>query len=294
MRKAHWEKNLFELIRRTSTDLPSDVEAALRRGLRREKKGSRGHWAIQSILESATLARKTDVPICQDTGTLMFYFSVPVGTDTNALVARTRAAVAKATRAGYLRQNTLDSVSGAPYETNIAHAAPVFHFQQGARKTFDVRLVMTGAGAENVGRQYMLPDSTIGAECNLEGVRRSVLDAIVQAQGRGCTPVVLGICIGGDRATGYAHAKGQFLHKVGEKSRVGSLARLEERLMREARKLEIGPMGLGGRTTLMGINIGSLSRLPGSFFVSVAFMCWAFRRRGALMGPEGGMHRWLY
>jgi len=294
MRKACWEKNLFELIRRTSTDLPSDVELALKRALRREKKGSRAHWAIQAILDSAELARAKDVPICQDTGTLIFYLSVPVGSDTNALVARTRTAVAKATRAGYLRQNTIDAVSGAKYETNIAHASPVFHFEQGARKTFSVKLVMTGAGPENVGCQYMLPDADLKAECDLEGVRRCILDAVWKAQGRGCTPAVLGVCVGGDRATGYAHAKEQFLHKVGEHSRVKSLERLQERIMRESRKLGIGPMGLGGKTTLLGVNIGSLSRISGCFFVSVACMCWAFRRRGAIMGPEGGVHRWLY
>jgi len=294
MRKACWDKNLFELIRRTSTDLPSDVELSLKRAVRSEKKGSRAYWAIQSILESAALARKKNVPICQDTGTLVFYFSVPVGSDTNALVARTRTAVAKATRAGYLRQNTIDAVSGASYETNIAHASPVFHFEQGARKTFNVRLVMVGAGPENVGCQYTLPDGGLEAQCNLDGVRRCILDAVWKAQGRGCTPAVLGVCIGGDRATGYAHAKEQFLHKVGERSRVKSLDRLQERIMRETRKLGIGPMGLGGKTTLLGVNIGSLSRTPGCFFVSVAFMCWAFRRRGAILGPEGGLHRWLY
>jgi fumarate hydratase class I len=294
MREPHWEKNLVELIRRTSTDLPADVAAGLRRALKTEKKGSRAYWVIESILANAALARAGSTPLCQDTGTLTFFFCVPVGFDTNAIAAHTRAAVSKATRLGYLRQNTVDSVSGAPYETNIAHAAPIIRFHQGARKTVDVRLILKGGGCENVGRQYSLPDATLGAERDLEGVRRCIMDAIWQAQGNGCAPGVLGVCIGGDRATGYAHAKVQFLHRLGHRSRVKALARIEKRVLKDAQKLGIGPMGLGGGTAALDVHIGSLSRVPASFFVTVSYMCWALRRRGAVLGPEGGLHRWLY
>jgi fumarate hydratase class I len=121
-----------------------------------------------------------------------------------------------------------------------------------------------------------------------------VLQAVWQAQGNGCAPGVAGVCIGGDRATGYAHAKEQFLRKISDRSPVKALARLEDRVLRDAQRMEIGPMGLGGRTALLGLKIGALSRLPACFFVSVSYMCWAFRRRGAVLGPEGGMHRWLY
>jgi len=294
MSRSRWEKNIFELIRRTSTDLPMDVEAAIRRALAREKKGSSAWWVLETLLRNVDLARKTDAPICQDTGALLFYCGVPVGFDTNALVAETRAAVSKATRLGYLRQNTIDSVSGAPYATNVAPASPVFHFQQGARKRVDVRLVMKGGGSENRGCQYSLPNEDLGADRDLEGVRRSVLDAVWEAQGNGCAPGVLGVCIGGDRATGYAHSKEQFLRKLSERSPVKILAKLEHRIVHDSAKLGIGPMGLGGRTSLLGVKIDALSRLPASFFVSVSYMCWAFRRRGALLGPEGGVNRWLY
>lgn len=292
--KTYWEKNLFELIRRTSTDLPQDIEGGIRRALKSEKKGGRAHHTLSTILENTELARVKNAPICQDTGALLFYFRVPVGYDANALVAVTRSAVSRATRHGYLRQNTIDSISGASYETNVANGAPVFHFQQGARKTVDVRLVMKGGGCENVGRQYSLPDMDLKAGRDLEGVRRCVLDAVWNAQGNGCGPGVLGVCIGGDRATGYAVSKEQFFRKLGDKSPVKELARLEARIMRDARSMEIGPMGLGGKTTLLGVKIDGLSRLPASMFVTVSFMCWAFRRRGVVLGPEGGLKRWLY
>lgn len=291
---SRWEKNLFELVRRTSTDLPTDVELALRRALQAEKRGSHAAWALESILDSVRLSREKDVPLCEDTGTLQFYFSVPVGFDTNALAARTQSVVAKATRHGYLRQNTLDAVSGATFVTNVAHSAPVMFFQQGARKTVDVRLIMKSAASENEGRQYALPDSELKADRSLAGARRCILDAIWRAQGNPCSPGVLGICIGGDRATGYAQSKVQYLRRVGSRSPVKALARLEQQILKDARKLGIGPMGLGGGTTLLGVCIDSLSRLPSSYFVTVSFMGWMFRRRGALLGPTGGVERWLY
>lgn len=291
---AQWEASLFELIRRTSVDLPSDVEQSLRRALAGEKKSSRARWVLETLLENVQKARDEDAPLCQDTGSLMFQFHVPAGFDTNAIVAVARVAVARATRLGYLRQNTIDSVSGEAYETNVAHGAPSFSFEQCARGTVDVRLMMKGGGSENVGRQYSLPDERLAAGRDLEGVRRCVLDAIVAAQGNGCAPGVLGVCIGGDRATGYEHSKTQFLRKLDDRSEVKVLARLEDRILKESRSLDIGPMGLGGNTALMGVKIGALSRVPASFFVTVSYMCWALRRRGALLSVNGGFKRWLY
>lgn len=289
-----WQKNIVELIRRTSTDLPADVESALKRHMRKEKKGSQAAWFLDNLLVNVQVAREKSVPICQDTGTLIFHFSVPAGFDTNALVAVTKRSVTEATRRGYLRENTLNAVTGVPFPTNVADGSPVFHFTQGARKTVDVRLVLKGGGSENVGRQYSLPDADLDAGRDLAGVRRCVLDAIYKAQGKGCAPGIVGVCIGGDRASGIECAKNQFLRKVGDKSPMKNLARLERRIMRDAAELGIGPMGMGGRTTLIGVKMAALSRLPASFYVSVSFMCWAFRRRGVLLGPEGGVQRWLY
>lgn len=294
MKKAHWGKNILELIRRTSTDLPTDVEQALKRMIRTEKKGSLAAWSLRTMLENVALARKENLPICQDTGTLLFYFRVPVGFDTNMLSAITRNAVSQATRLGYLRHNTLDSLSGLSYETNVAHGSPVFYFEQGARKNVEVRLLMKGGGCENTGMQYSLPDGDINAGRDLDGVRKCVLHAVWKAQGRGCSPSVLGVCIGGDRSSGYQCSKEQFLRRLTDRSPMRDLARLEKRIKFDANELRIGPMGLGGKNTVMSVKIGSLSRLPASFFVSVSFMCWAYRRRGMFLGPEGGIERWLY
>lgn len=291
---AQWEASLFELIRRTSVDLPADVEQALRRASKTEKKDSRARWVLDNILENIQRSRDNDAPICQDTGTLLFYYQVPVGFDTNILVSATRIAVARATRFGYLRQNTIDSLTGIPCETNVGNGSPVCFFEQCARTTVDVRLVMKGGGCENVGRQYSLPDHEVPAGRDLEGVRRCILDAVITAQGNGCAPGIVGVCIGGDRATGYEWSKNQFLRKLDDRSSVKVLGRLEERILKESRQLEIGPMGLGGVTTLLGVKIGSLCRVPASFFVTVSYMCWALRRRGALLTVRGGFKKWLY
>jgi fumarate hydratase class I len=294
MRHTLWEKNLFEMIRRTSTDLPADVELALRRASRMEPRGSEAAWVLDSMLETVALARGRDVPLCEDTGTLTFTCRVPVGFDTNALTARIQAAVARATRAGYLRQNTIEALSGASFVNNVAQAAPVIRYQQGARKTVDVRLLMKTAASENEGRQYALPYAALSADRDLAGVRRCLLDTVWQAQGAGCGPGLLGVCIGGDRASGYEQAKAQHMRRVGRRSPVRALARLEEQVLKDSRKLGIGPLGLGGRAALLGAGIDTLSRLPSSYFVTVSYMEWTLRRRGMLLGPGGGLKRWLY
>lgn len=294
MSKTLWERHLVELIRRTSTDLPADVETALKRAMRQDSKTPSAKWVLNSMLENVALARRNSTPLCQDTGTMIFTCRVPVGFDTNALAARIRAAISRATRLGYLRENTIDPISGRPFKTNVAPGAPVLHFEQGARKTVDIRLMLKGGGCENVGAQYALPDERLGAGRDLEGARRCIMDAVWQAQGKGCSPGILGVCIGGDCATGAMHAKEQFLRKLGDRSPLKVLAALEARVLRDAATLGIGPMGLGGTTTLLDVKVGTLSRLPASFFVTVAYMCWSFRRRGAVFGVEGGLQRRLY
>jgi fumarate hydratase class I len=123
-------------------------------------------------------------------------------------------------------------------------------------------------------------------------VRRVVLDAVVQAQGKGCSPGVLGVCVGGDRVTGFEEAKRQILRRLDDENPEPELAALEKRLLEEGNSLGVGPMGFGGRTTLLGVKIGVRDRLPASYFVSVCYMCWADRRASALI-EEGGELRWL-
>jgi fumarate hydratase class I len=139
--------------------------------------------------------------------------------------------------------------------------------------------MLKGGGCENVGAQYSLPDNRLKAGRDLEGVRKMVLDAVYQAQGEGCAPGFLGVSIGGDRGTSYVASKEALLRRDDDLNPDPELARLEDQLTREANELGVGPMGFGGKATVLGTKITSTYRLPASFFVTVSYMCWAYRRR---------------
>ena len=271
------EGKIAELIRKTSSTLPEDALKALERAAKREAKGSSPRMVLETLVGNARLAARNGTPMCQDTGTLTFFVDERLrGRVTPEVVKR---AVAKATERGWLRRNTIDPVNGRSIDSNVCEGAPVMHYVPAKGKAPSVTLLMKGGGSENMSRQYSLPDASLGAGRDLEGVRRCILDAVVKAQGYGCAPGILGVCVGGDRACGYEEAKLQLLRRLDDTSRNEDLARLEKRVMREANSLGIGPMGLGGRTTLLGVKIGSRPRLPASFFVTVAYLCWAARRR---------------
>ena len=268
----------IELVRRAATDLPADVEAALRAAQTREEPGSAAQGALGTILENVALARAHSTPVCQDTGTPIFYVYHPLGTSTREMQAQIEAAVAEATARSYLRPNAVDSLSGRNSGNNLGVGYPTFHFQEWEEDYLQVKLLLKGGGSENVGAQYKLPHSPLHAGRDLEGVRRVVLDAVTSAQGKGCAPGVLGIALGSDRGYGYVHAKEQLFRPLGDVNPVPELAELEERLLHDCNELGIGPMGFGGQTTVFGVKIGAYHRLPACYFVSIAYNCWACRR----------------
>lgn len=283
-----------EIIRKTSTELPQDVVDAIERGRSQEAKDSRGDYALGIIEKNIGLAKVKSQPLCQDTGSILFYVHYPRKLDHDAIAKTIRKAVVSATKKGYLRQNSVDSLTGKNNGTNVGPGSPTLHLEPWAKDHFDIRLMLKGGGCENVGAQYSLPDSRVGAGRDLAGVKKCILDAVQQAQGKGCGPGILGVTIGGDRATGYLASKEQFLRKLGDKSKDPRLAELEQQCTDDANKLGIGPMGFGGKTTLLGVKVNALNRLPASFFVSVSYMCWAFRRQGAHVSKGGEIKKWFY
>ena len=271
---------IIELIRRLSTDLPPDVEASLTAALEREDPGSAARGALETILKNVKLARQNATPICQDTGTPIFYVSYPAGWSTRLLRQQIQSAVAEATRLSYLRPNAVDSLTGKNSGDNLGgDHFPSIHFTEVEGEALIMEALLKGGGCENVGAQYSLPNTPLGAGRDLAGVRKVVLDAVFKAQGKGCAPGVLGVAIGGDRGTSYAASKEVLNRPLDQPSPDPQLAALEERLTDEANQLGIGPMGFGGATTVLGTKITSLHRLPASYFVSVSYMCWAYRRR---------------
>ena len=287
-------ESLLELVRRTSTEIPEDVHQAIVRSLEQEKKGTIAESAMKIIDQNIALAKNKSQPICQDTGSIIFYVDCPIGYDQVAFTDAAREAVRTATQKGYLRQNSVDSITGKNDGTNLGPGSPTIHFHQHRSPEISVRLVLKGGGCENVGAQYSLPNEKLKADRDLDGCRKVILDAVLQAQGKGCGPGILGVCIGGDRATGYEFSKQQLLRKLDDRNENLELDRLEQDIVETSNKLGIGPMGFGGKTTLLGTKIGVLNRLPASYFVSVSYMCWAYRRQGIELDPNGAIQTWLY
>jgi fumarate hydratase class I len=286
-------ESILELIRRTSTILPDDVVRAVTAARGDEAPGSNADIALNVIGCNIGLAKESSLPLCQDTGTILFYVHTPVGYDQLEFEEIATAAVREATKKGYLRQNSVDSITGKNSGDNTGPGSPVFHFHQWREPYAEVKLMLKGGGCENMNAQYSLPDPNLGGR-DLKGVENAILDCILNAQGQGCGPGILGVCIGGDRGTGYGFAKEQLLRELDDTNEDAVLAELEKRVVEKANESGIGPMGFGGKTTLLACKIGTQNRLPASFFVSIAYMCWAYRRRGAKLDDAGAVTEWLY
>jgi fumarate hydratase class I len=285
--KAMMLPALVELIRRTSSDLPEDVEASLRRAIRQEARGSAAQNALRTLVRNVAMARESSTPICQDTGTNIYFVAAPVNLPEATLHQAIVTATRKATRLGYLRHNVVDSLTGQNTGDNVGRQNPLVHFHQHRAKTLRIDLMLKGGGCENVSIQYALPVNRLFAGRDLPGVGSCIVDAAHQAQGRGCSPGILGVGIGGDRMSGYAEAKRQLLRPLDDKNPEPALAKLEHKCLQGINSLGIGPMGFGGKTTALGVKIGVVDRIPASYFVSVAYMCWACRRRTLVLSPNG-------
>jgi len=285
--------SLLELIRVTSTVLPTDVVKALTAARGQESQGSNAAYALDIIGCNIGMAKDKSQPLCQDTGSILFYVHAPVGYDQLRFEETAIEAVKEATAKGYLRQNSVDSVTGKNSGDNVGPGTPDFHFHQWRRDYVEVKLMLKGGGCENVGAQYSLPDPRFGGR-DMKGVENAILDAVLQAQGQGCGPGILGVCIGGDRSSGYAASKETLLRKLDDSNADPLLGELEERIVTKANKSGIGPMGFGGATTLVGCKITKRNRVPASFYVTISYMCWAFRRQGVNLSLGGEIGEWLY
>ena len=271
---------ILELIRLVSTDLPPDVEKAIRQAVEQEEPGSAARGALETILKNVALSRGNSTPICQDTGTPIFYVHYPAGWSTRQLRQQIESAVATATRRSYLRPNAVKALSGRNSGNNLGDQHfPSIHFEEVEGDILTIDLLLKGGGCENVGAQYSLPNTALGAGRDPAGVRKVVLDAVHKAQGQGCAPGILGVAIGGDRGSSFYASKEVLFQDLETVNPDPKLAEMEKRLTEEANQLGIGPMGFGGKTTLLGTKMTSIHRLPASFFVSISYMCWAYRRR---------------
>src|SRR4051812_15096844 len=290
--------SVVQLITRTSTDLPPDVRKAMALALAQEDRATRAGQALTVIAQNIDQAASCDGPICQDTGMPTFEVHVPVGANQIWMTEQIREAVAEATRRGKLRPNSVDSITGENSGDNLGPGTPIIHFEQWEQDAIEVKLILKGGGCENTNAQYALPadlDHLGRADRTLDGVRKCILHAVWKAQGKGCSPGAVGVCVGGDRTSGYLEAKQQLFRTLDDVNKDPRLAELEASIMGTVNTLGIGTMGFGGKVSLIGCKVGALNRLPASFFVSVAYDCWAYRRLGVrLDARDGSIRTWLY
>ena len=279
-------KHFLELIRLAATDLPPDVEDALRKSVEQEQDGSAARGALDTILKNVELARQNSTPICQDTGTPIFYVYYPEGWSTRKLRAQIESAVVQATEKTFLRPNSVDSLTGVNTGDNLGgNYFPTIHFEETEGDTLTVDLMLKGGGCENVGVQYALPNNKLGAGRDLAGVRKVALDAVYQAQGKGCAPGILGVAIGGDRGSSYYASKEALFRQMEDENTNPELAALEEQLTEEANKMveveligpraELDKLKAGGKEKIMAfIVLGSTHAEQTETYYTVPVQLW--------------------
>jgi fumarate hydratase class I len=295
----HFKSSMLDLVIQTSTNLPADVRVAMSEAMAKEIAGSQSASALDVVATNIDMATGCEGAICQDTGMPTFEIHTPAGANQVAMKKQIEEAVAEATRLGKLRPNSVDSITGKNSGNNLGPGTPVLHWNQWENNDeIEVKLLLKGGGCENMNIQYSVPCELpyLGrVDRTLDGVRKCILHAVWQAQGQGCSPGAIGVCIGGDRPGGYIGAKEQLFRSLDDVNPDPKLAALEQYIMSTANTLGIGTMGFGGAVTLIGCKIAALNRLPASYFVSVAYGCWAFRRLGVVLDAKtGSIKRWLY
>jgi fumarate hydratase class I len=294
----HFQKSVYDLIVETSTNLPADVRRAVKAAKEREDEGTRSALSLSTIADNIEMAECNVSPICQDTGMPTFIIHCPVGANQIIMKKQILEAVAQATKDSKLRSNSVDSLTGANTGDNLGPGTPVIHFEQWEREDVEVKLILKGGGCENKNIQYSLPAELEGigkAGRDLDGIRKCIMHAIYQAQGQGCSAGFIGVGIGGDRTSGYELAKHQLFRHIDDVNPNEELRKLEEYVLEHANTLGIGTMGFGGQVTLLGCKVGVANRLPASFFVSVAYNCWAYRRQGVVLdAATGAIQSWVY
>jgi len=273
---------IAELYAKVATSLPPDVERALSIAHEKEPAGTNAKESLGIILENIAAARRGKAPLCQDTGIPLFFVKVPSGISHTEVKEAILEATAVATQRIPLRPNAVDPLTGRNSGTNIGEGFPVMYFEETASDTLEVNLILKGSGSENIGQTYKLPHDDLGAQRDLDGVRKCILDAVFRAQGRACPPYVVGVGIGASKDQVAVLAKKQLLRKVDDAHSSPQVHAFEQEVLGEINGLMIGALGFGGSVTALGVKVGINHRHPASFFVDVSFSCWA-DRRGTLL-----------
>jgi len=275
------ENVAVNLLRMAVIELPRDVKEALQRAYL-EEESTTGKTQLKAILDNVELAEKTCTPMCQDTGTIIFY--VEAGAQAkglneieNALISATK----KATKEVPLRPNAVDPFIQKNTGDNTGRSIPHIHWEVVPGDAIEITVLPKGGGSENASRLGMITPAE-----GLKGLKKFVVDAVISAGAMPCPPTILGVSVGGGADIAVKLAKTALLRPLNQPNSEPNVAEVERELCRAANATGIGPMGLGGKITVLGVNVEYAHRHPASFPVAVAFQCWAARRASARIYPD--------
>jgi len=272
----------FNILKQAVIYLPDDVKQALRRAYA-EETSEIGKMQLKAILDNVALAEKYEAPVCQDTGTIIFYIKAGVKVKNldkieDALVRATR----KATKEVPLRPNAVDPFTQKNSGDNTGRYIPYLHWEIVPGASLELAVMTKGGGSENVCVMgIILPGEGVN------GLKKFVVDAVIKAGAQPCPPDILGVAVGGGADISIALAKKALLKPLTEHNPNPEISKIEREIFEAVNMTGIGPMGLGGKTTVLGVHIDYAFRHPASFPAAVAFNCWAARRASARINADG-------
>jgi len=276
------ENVAFNILKQAVIYLPQDVKQALKKSYA-EETSETGKTQLKAILDNIELAEKYQAPVCQDTGTIIFYIKAGAQAKNmdkieEALVNATR----KATKEVPLRPNAVDPFTQKNSGDNTGRFIPYVNWEIVPGDNVEMTVMTKGGGSENVCVTGMLVPGE-----GIKGLKRFAVDAVIKAGAQPCPPNILGIAIGGGIDISMKLAKKALLKPLNEPNPEPELAKLEKEILEVANMTGIGPMGLGGKTTVLGVHVDYAYRHPASFPAAVAFNCWAARRASARINADG-------
>lgn len=276
------ENVAVELLRLAATKLPQDVKKALQKAYR-EEKSEIGKIQLEAILKNIELAEKTGISICQDTGTINFYVKAGAyAKNLNKIEGSLRNATKRATREVPLRPNAVDPFTQKNTGDNLGRYIPYVHWEIVPGDSIEITALPKGGGSENVCALGMLTPAE-----GVNGLKKFVIDAVIKAGAKPCPPTIVGVGVGGGADIAMKLAKMALLRPVGQTNPNSNIAKIERELYEAANMTGIGPMGLGGKSTVLSVNIDWAHRHPSSYPVAVAFQCWAARKASARLYSNG-------
>jgi fumarate hydratase subunit alpha len=276
------EQVAFKLIKLAVTEIPLDVKQALQQAYKKEKNEA-GKTQLKTILENINLAKKNQIPMCQDTGIIIFY--IKVGSkfkDLNKVKKALLDATIKATKEIPLRPNAVNPFTRKNTGNNTGRYIPFLNWEVVHGNELEITVMPKGGGSENVSVLGMINPGQ-----GVEGLKKFVVDSVISAGAKPCPPNILGVGIGGGADIAMKLAKASLLKPLNQINADPKLAELEKELCKLVNLTGIGPMGLGGKTTVLGVKMEFAHRHPASYPIAVVFQCWAARRASAHIFANG-------